>query len=156
MHPYYQNFIFDDARMFVLYEEITRYKLILICHTGFDIAFPLNRICDPARILNVVNNFPEMKFVAAHFGAWQDWDEVEKKLIGKNIYLETSFSLETIGEKKAKELILKHPSGYLLFGTDSPWTDQKSSVKFVRSLNLDNGLTESIFYKNALRLLELN
>ena len=36
MHPYYQNFILDDERMFPLYEQISEAGLILVMHTGFN------------------------------------------------------------------------------------------------------------------------
>ncbi len=155
MHPYYQGFRLDDRNMYTLYEEMTRYNLILISHTGFDMAFPHDRICDPQKIIEVAKNFPDLKFVATHFGSWMDWEEVESNLIGKNIHIETSFSIELMGGSKAKELIGMHPPDYLLFGTDSPWTDQKKSVDSLKSLNLGETLENKIFYKNAKRLLNI-
>lgn len=153
LHPYYQNFIINEERIFPVYEELEKYGLLLVSHTGFDIAFPKNRIADPEKIISVINKFPGLKFIATHFGAWKDWDETEKYLIGKNIYLEISFSLELIDKDKAKKMILKHPSDYILFGTDSPWTGQKETLELFYSLNLDKGTEEKILYKNALRLL---
>jgi uncharacterized protein len=155
LHPYYQGFSLDDEKIFPLYEESLKHNLIIISHCGFDIAFPKDRLCDPDKIINIKNKFPDLKFVASHFGSWQDWYEVEKKIIGKDIYLESSFSIELIGGKKSKELILKHPSDYILFGTDSPWTNQQQSVKVIRSLKLPVELQEKIFCANAKKLLNL-
>ena len=77
MHPYYQNFVLDENRMWPLYERIAAEGLILVMHTGFDIGFPRKRIADPCKIVAVVERVPELKFVATHFGAWDLWDEVE-------------------------------------------------------------------------------
>ena len=40
----------------------------------------------------------------------------------------------------------------VLFGTDSPWADQKKSLDFVRSLPLASDELENILEKNAARL----
>jgi len=154
LHPYYQSFILDSEKIFPLYEALQEHDLIVVSHTGFDIAFPKDRIADPDRILNIIKKFPDLKFITSHLGGWQDWDEVEKKLIGKNIFVEISFSLEELDHNKAKNMIINHPDDYILFGTDSPWTDQKNAVALLKSLNLNNELEKKIFYKNALKLLE--
>ena len=36
----------------------------------------------------------------------------------------------------AIKLLNNHPSDYLLFGTDSPWTDQKKALDILISLKL--------------------
>lgn len=154
-HPYYQKFQINEERIFSIYEEMQKYGLLLVSHTGFDIAFPRERIADPEKIIYVLKKFPDLKFVATHFGAWEDWDEVEKHLIGKKIYMELSFSLELLDKNKAEKMLLSHPSEYLLFGTDSPWTDQKNALKVLNSLNINEEIKEKILYKNACRLLGL-
>jgi len=153
LHPYYQEFKIDEQRMFPIYEQIAGYGLLLVFHTGFDIAFPKYRIADPIKIINIYNKFPDLKIVTTHFGAWEDWDEAENHIIGKKIYMEISFSSGLLHHQRMKEFILKHPSDYILFGTDSPWTDQKQALEDIDSLNLDEELEKKILSKNACRLL---
>ena len=155
LHPYYQNFVLNEEKLFPLYEALQKYKLILVSHTGFDIAFPKNRIADPVKILEITNKFKELKFIATHFGGWQDWDEVEKYLIGKNIFLEISFSLDLMDKNKLLLFFKKHPQGYILFGTDSPWKGQKDTLDLITSLNLNDDLKHNILYRNAVRLLNI-
>ena len=57
MHPYYQDFFIDEERMLPLYERICREDLIILMHTGFDIAFPRTRRVDPAGISRVITQF---------------------------------------------------------------------------------------------------
>ncbi|MBN1412394.1 MAG: amidohydrolase family protein [Spirochaetales bacterium] len=156
LHPYYQKFIIDEERVFPIYEACSKFGLLIVCHTGFDIAFPRDRIADPVRILNVAKRFPNLKFISTHYGSWCDWDEVEKHLIGKPVYMENSFSLDLLSNEQALRMYANHPADYLLFGTDSPWTDQKKALELLYGLGLSQELMEKILYRNAARLLGLN
>ncbi len=152
-HPYYQDFVVDDERLFPLYEEITASGLIVLMHTGFDFAFDRERIADPQRILNVVNRFPGLKIVTSHLGAWDDWDEVERLLAGKSIYMEISFALDLLEKERAREIILKHPKDRILFGTDSPWTGQEATLSLFLNLRLGQEIEQLVLRDNAERLL---
>ena len=61
LHPYYQEFLFNERRMFPLYERIQRHGLILLAHTGFDLGYPHDRVVDAPMIMDVVENFPSLK-----------------------------------------------------------------------------------------------
>lgn len=154
LHPYYQQFDMDDPRVFPIYGAIEEAGLILLCHTGFDLAFPRDRKCDPERIMKVLDYFPQLRLITTHLGSWEDWDEVRRRMIGKRILIETSFSIHVMGRDAARELILAHPGDCLLFGTDSPWADQKKAVEELLSLDLGEDLERRILYRNAARLLD--
>ncbi len=153
MHPYYQKYFINEERMLPFYEALSRYDLILLCHTGFDIAYPHERIADPIKTADIIRQFSDLKFVTSHFGAWEDWDEVEKYLLGKPIYMEISYSLGYLSDEKAAMFFKTHPEDYILFGTDSPWDDQVKALKYFHSFNLGPELEQKILFKNAARLL---
>ena len=153
MHPYYQDFNLDEPRMLRIYEKVSAENLLLVVHTGFDFAFERVRKADPEKIIRIAKLFPELKLVLTHLGAWEDWDEVERLIAGENIYMEISFSLEFLASEKAKKIILGHPPEYILFGTDSPWTDQGKTLELFRSLSLGKTLERKILRENALSLL---
>lgn len=153
LHPYYQDFNIDDEKMMKIYEKITEYNLILTLHTGFDFAFPRIRKADPKKVLKIKSKFPELKLVATHLGGWEDWNEVEKHILGKEIYMEISFSLEFLSMEKAKNIILSHQKNYILFGTDTPWTDQGETLKLLKNLDLPQDREELILRKNAISFL---
>lgn len=153
MHPYYQDFELDEKRLFPLYEAISNASMILVVHCGYDIAFPKTRVADPAKILTIKTNFPDLKLVATHLGGWKIWDEVESQLIGKKIHMEISFALNYLSREQAKRMIINHPSGYVLFGSDSPWDDQSESVQRVKQLGLGTELEEDVLCRNGKRLL---
>ncbi len=153
MHPYYQKFVLDEERMLPLYEKIMEQNLILVMHTGFDIGFPRERIADPKRIAAVIERFPNLKLVATHMGAWDQWDEVESTLAGRSLYMDISFSLHQLSVDDARRLLLKHPADKILFGTDSPWANQKEVIGQLQALALEPELNEAILHRNAEQLL---
>jgi len=154
MHPYYQNFDLDQPRLLPLFEAISRERLILVLHTGFDFAFPRVRKADPEKILRILQQIPDLLLVTTHLGAWEDWDQVEKYLLGKPVYMEISFSLEYLGRQQSRYLITHHPQEYILFGTDSPWADQGACLELFHKLSLPEDLKRLILGENALSLLK--
>lgn len=152
-HPYYQDFSIDEKRLFPVYEELQKQGLIVVMHTGFDLAFERSRKCDPKRILFVMDAFPDLKLVTTHLGAWEDWDEVEKHLSGRKIYMEISFSLDCMPKETARRIIMNHPKDHILFGTDSPWADQGQAVSLLKGLELGQEMESLILRENALKLL---
>lgn len=153
LHPYYQEFKIDEDRLLAAYEKICENNLIVVMHTGFDIAFPRLRIADPPRIMRVIERFPELKLVTTHLGSWEQWDEVRASMAGKPVYMDISYTLDFLPREEALAIINLHPREYLIFGTDSPWADQEKSIRQLRDLGLDQETTESILRKNGNRLL---
>jgi predicted TIM-barrel fold metal-dependent hydrolase len=128
--------------------------LIVLMHAGFDIAYPRDRVADPARIAAVARRIPGLRLVAAHLGGWEDWDEVRRHLLGLPVWLDVSFSLHCMSREAARALILEHRPGYVLFGSDSPWFDQAGTIALIEGLGLDDAARTGILYDNARRLLD--
>lgn len=77
-------------------------------------------------------------------------------MLGKNVYMELSFSLDYMSEDEIKKMIASHPKEYILFGSDSPWDEQSKVVRQFCELKLGEELEELILYKNAAGLLGLS
>lgn len=153
MHSYYQDYLLDDPRLFDLYEKMGELGTILVIHAGYDIAFPRIRKADPQRILDVCRRFPKLKMIATHLGGWDEWADVRALLTGEPIYMEISFALDFLDQNRLRDILLNHPPEYLLFGTDSPWTDQATTLKMLAKLDLPQVLFDQIIGGNARRLL---
>ncbi len=153
MHPYYQGFVLDEKKMLRIYERICTENLILVLHTGFDFAFGRVRKADPGKVIGIHQVFPGLKLVATHMGAWEDWPDVERVMAGRKIYMEISFSLEFMDRGLARNIMMKHPPECILFGTDSPWTNQRETLDLLQGLSLDPALGNRILGENALSLL---
>jgi predicted TIM-barrel fold metal-dependent hydrolase len=155
LHPYYQDFVLDDESLFPAYEAIENSGLVLLVHTGFDMAFERVRCCDPQKIVNVITRFPSLKLVTTHCGAWEDWDEVETHLLGRPVYMDISYSIGKMGEERFRRFLNTHPSDYLVFGTDSPWADQQAAIADAERAITDPQRLEKLFFTNAARLLDI-
>ncbi|OVE82481.1 hypothetical protein BVY04_00805 [bacterium M21] len=155
LHPYYQQFVLDAPEVIPIYRAICEQGLVLLAHTGFDIGFPFDRICDPTRILHVLEQVPGLKLVCGHLGGWSDWDEVERLLLGKEIYLDLAVVRRYLGEDRLRKFLLRHSPDHILFGTDSPWSDQAEEVVALRAMKLPTDLEVKILGQNAERLLGL-
>ncbi len=156
LHPYYQDFFIDEARLTPLFSELEKEEMIIVLHSGYDIGFPEERRADPKMIRELSERFPGLKIVAAHLGSWQQWDEVRRDLYGSRVWLDTSFSLQYLEKEEASSLIKEHGPEKVLFGSDSPWADQGDSLGLIKKLNLSERGKEAIIGNNARLLLDLN
>lgn len=155
LHPDYQEFYVDDERLFPIYEAIFEEELIILFHAGVDVGLPPPVHCTPQRLARVLRHFPGGRIVAAHMGGYLCWEQVERELLGKEIFFDTSFSFRDLGRERMKRLILEHGPEKILFATDSPWTDQRAEVDNIRSLGLPEDVTVMILGLNAASLLGL-
>jgi uncharacterized protein len=155
LHPYYQKFALDEPRMEPLYEAVDRAGLLLLVHCGFDIGFPRDKICDPARVRAVIDARPGLKLIAAHLGGWMDWDETERCLLGRPVVLDLAACFDYLDAERIRRILLEHSPENIVFGSDSPWFDQSLALNHLRGLRLPASLEQAILYKNAARLLKL-
>jgi len=93
-----------------------------------------------------------LDMIAAHLGGWRDWERALENITGSDIYIDTSFSHEVDGET-LMNILSRHDSARVLFGSDSPWTSQKESIASIMELPVNDEFRERIFSKNALELL---
>lgn len=153
LHPEYQSFYVDDKSMFPIYEAAIENNLIIVFHAGADLGYPPPYHCTPEGIKNVIREFTGGKFVAAHMGSFMYWDEVEKYLVGEDIWFDTSFCLSHIAEDQLRRIIDRHGYNRILFASDSPWTSQAEEVEKIRRLELGEVVEEAVLSGNAQRLL---
>lgn len=153
LHPDYQEFFVDEERMFPIYEKAFELGQIVLFHAGLDIGLPGPYHCTPERLLKVVKAFPGGKIVAAHMGSYSYWDDVERLLVGEDIYFDTSYSLGKMDDEQAKRIIENHGYEKILFGTDSPWSGQEEEIARLKRLGLDGEIEAAILGGNAERLL---
>lgn len=98
--------------------------------------------------------------ILAHMGGYRLWDEVEQLLPGHDLYIDTSFCLPNHPDRHEQfaRIIRKMGVDHVLFGSDSPWTDQADSLQAACRLFDTFGFTEeersAILGGNALAILE--
>jgi len=154
LHPMYQDFHLDDPRMDEVFAAAEQRGLLVTSHCGRDIAFPPDDDrASPARAARVVLRHPCLKLICTHLGGWRAWGEVEEHLVGRAVYLETSFSLEQLSPRRAADMIRRHGENRVMMGSDWPWTSQTDEVRNIRSLPLTEDAKRRILSANASDLL---
>ncbi len=153
LHPFYQRFTVDEARLDPIYDAARANGLIVLLHAGYDIAFPRDPLATPAATARVVARHPGLKLVAAHLGGWMDWERARADLVGRPCWLDLSSSLEFLTPAAARDLIERHGARRVLFATDAPWSDPARTLARLRALELDPRQEEWILSANARELL---
>lgn len=155
LHPDYQQFYVDEPELLPIYRALADAGLILLFHAGVDVGLPSPVHCPPQRLAQVLDKVPDLTIIAAHMGGYDCWDDVERYLVGRNLYFDTSYSIAHLGAERMASLIHAHGANKVLFGTDSPWTDQAEEVAKIRALALSDGEIASVLGENAGRLLRV-
>ena len=153
----FQGIALDDERMLRLY-EIMGDDMIAYFHMGRG---PGKHLAEhdkstPDKLVRVLAAFPKLRVVAAHFGGLKMLAEAHQ-LVGKNLYLDTSWT-PTVGEldpKTVADLIMEHGPDKVLFATDYPFADAGEEIKAISKLPLSDEVKERIFGKNAQELFAL-
>jgi len=147
-HPDMQRFDIDDERMTKIYSLLSG-RLPVIFHTG-DYRYSWSH---PARLAKVLDNFPGLTAVAAHFGGWSIFDLALEYLKDRFCYFDISSSLPFLGKKRSEELIRIYGAERFLFGSDYPMWNPDSCLDDFMRLDLNLREQELILYKNALAIL---
>jgi predicted TIM-barrel fold metal-dependent hydrolase len=156
IHNLYQGFDIDDGRMMDLYRAAAERGLVMLFHAGYDPAYEDCSGGGPDRIRRVSKLVPDLRIVAAHSGGWRMWEKVLDHLVGTDVYLEISFTLGQIEETLWERMMERHPVERFVFGTDSPWADQKEYLDMFLALGFPEEDTGKILSANALRLLDMD
>lgn len=158
IHPDYQRTFIDDDRYYNLIKHAKDNDLIVVTHSGVDGAFLDEEVkCSPYRAQKLLERLGGYdKFVFAHLGASDMASEVEKYLVGKDVYFDTGYVFNRENIDVIKRICLNHGTDKILFATDSPWHDQKADIQTLKDCGFSQVDLDNILYKNAKKLLGLN
>jgi predicted TIM-barrel fold metal-dependent hydrolase len=156
-HSLFQNFHPDDEKAFPLYEEISHQGMFMIFHSGPGLVSKLEEevLATPERIARLLRIFPKASLVIAHFGGFHMTEEAKKHLLGKEVYIDTSYPPGLCFQPKdwVLDLIHRHDPERILFGTDTPFARQKEDAEYLLSLPISDDLKEKILWRNGMKLL---
>lgn len=150
MHPDIQQFDIDDIRMHKIY-SILENRLPILMHCG-DYRYSYSH---PKRLRAILEQFPNLTVIAAHFGGWSIFDLAVEYLKDTNCFLDISSSVMFLGNKRSEELISIYGSERILFGSDYPMWDPAEELERFYRLNISSGNKELILNQNILRVLGL-
>ena len=150
MHPDSQVFDIDDARLLPMYEHIQG-KLPVILHMG-DRRYDYSH---PARLRRVLDNFPKLQVIAAHFGAYQIHEQAYQYLKDTDCFFDVSSSLMFMDEGVAEGYINQYGTERFVYGSDFPMWDPAQEMERFMRLKLTDEQFEQIAHKTAEYILKI-
>nr|MBQ4318576.1 amidohydrolase [Clostridia bacterium] len=153
IHPDIQQVDIDDDRMLRLYEEMVKRGLPLFLHMGDD--RPQYRFSEPKKLARVLDRFPELEVVAAHFGGYKSWDGASEYLWGRrNVRYDCSSALWAMDEIEAERLIRGCGVDRVMYGTDYPIPHLNDYFDLFMKISLTEEERRDILYNNAKRFFD--
>lgn len=150
MHPDTQCFAIDDPRLFPAYENIQG-KLPVIFHMG-DKRYNYSH---PAQLRKVLELFPRLQVIAAHFGGYGMYETAYELLHDKDCIYDVSSSMMFMDDGVAEKFIRMYGSERMAFGTDYPLWDPVAETKRFLELKLTDEEFDQIGHKTVERFLSL-
>ena len=152
LHPDIQNFKIDCPEALKLFEICESKGLPMLVHTG-DSRFDNS---NPDRVVHILENFPNLKIIGAHFGGWSMWDEAVRMLSDfDNITVDTSSTFYALGHDRSRELIRAWGADRVMFGTDYPMWNAQPEIDCMLEMALNEDEYRRIFWDNAANIFGL-
>jgi predicted TIM-barrel fold metal-dependent hydrolase len=146
MHPDIQGFAADDPGYLEIYKQCEKAGLPVLLHTG-DRRYDMS---NPNRILPLLEKYPALTFIGAHYGGWSIWEDAVKVYKGiPNFYVDCSSSLPYLSKESALAITREYGADHVMFGTDFPMWGPKSEIETVLSLGLTDDELTQIFSLTA-------
>lgn len=150
LHPDIQRFAVDDKRAMAIFGMCEERGLPVCVHTG-DSRYNYS---NPEKAKIVLEAFPRLTFIGAHFGGWSMWHEAMRVLSRyPNIWVDTSSSLKWLTPRDIRDLVDAYTPERVMFGTDYPLWPVQPEIDRLLSAGLPDEITQKIFWKNAAGLL---
>ena len=150
MHPDFQRFPIDDPRLFPAYDMLRGKKPVMF-HTGD----PRYDYSHPARVKRLLELFPDLQVVAAHFGGYSVYEEAHEALKDTTCVFDVSSSLMFLPEGMAERYINSYGAERLMFGSDFPLWDPGVEVRRFLQLKLTPEQTEQIAHRTAEEIFHI-
>ena len=150
LHPDFSRFPIDDLRLFPMYEAV-RGRLPLLIHMGDD----RYNYSHPIRLRRILELFPGLQVIAAHFGGHTMYDVAYTHLHDTSCFFDISSCLMFMDKATAKQYISMYGAERLVFGTDYPLWDPVNEVQRFMELDLPEKQAAQIANKTARHILKL-
>lgn len=145
LHPDIQKFSLTDPGVMELF-AICQGRLPFLLHLG-DKRYHYS---NPAQVKVVLDTFPHLQVIGAHFAGWSIWEEAAQALYGfDQLMVDCSSSMYALTEEKTMNLIRLYGASRVMFGTDYPLMSPVTEVQRILSLPLSEREREQILYQNA-------
>ena len=148
MHTDCQVFPIDDPRLFPVYDMVQD-KLPILFHMG-DQRYDYSH---PKRLRKVLDLFPKLQVIAAHFGGYTMYELAAEELKDKDCFFDVSSSLMFMEEGVAERYINRHGAERFVYGSDYPMWNPVVEMERFQRLKLTDTQKEQIAHITAEQIL---
>lgn len=150
MHPDSQRFAIDDPRLYPMYEALQE-KIPVMLHMGD----PRYHYSHPSRLRKVLDLFPKLEVIAAHFGGYSMFHTARELLWDTDCVFDISSAMMFMEKGEAEYYINSYGAERMAYGTDYPLWDPVREVQRFQELKLTDDQFDQIAHKTAERILKL-
>ena len=150
MHPDSQRFPIDDPRLYPMYDAVQG-RIPVMLHMGD----PRYNYSHPVRLRHVMDTFPQLQVIAAHFGGYQMFDIAKEQLYDTDCIFDVSSAMMFMEPGEAERYIHFYGAERMAYGTDYPLWDPVEEVNRFLSLKLTADQFDQIAHKTAENLFAL-
>lgn len=154
LQPHFQGYTMEDPAFRKMIETVGE-RLVVLLHGGQEIAAVQDVQPTPARLRQLHDRFPQVRFIFAHLGAFRMWDGVEELLVGQNVYFDASYVFDICPDWRIERIIRNHGFERVVWGSDFPWQPQSQGLAGVARLDLPQDAKRKILGENLAELLGL-
>jgi len=154
MHPEHQAFEPHDRTLDPIWSAAIEHSMIVLFHAGADVIHPSVR-GTATSFARLIDAWPELRVILAHLGGFKQWSAVAEHLQGRDVWLDTAYTLGHLPDEEFVRLVYAHGTDRVLFGSDGPWTDAHTEMEYLARLGFSASDLAGILGGNAARLLGL-
>jgi predicted TIM-barrel fold metal-dependent hydrolase len=155
LHPHYQFYALDDPRIEAILDALGD-EFVVLTHVGAGQNTPNTEgNCTPDKLRRIIDNFPRLRLIAAHFGGYRMFESAMELVAGLPVYVDTSWppGLASLVPQEVRRYIERHGPDRVVFGSDWPMADPIAEIEAIQRLGLTADETEGILGGNLARLL---
>lgn len=153
-HTSHQQFDISDDRCRPLYKRIGQLGMITVIHGGKS----LKRVkywAWPSEVSKVIDCFQGAPFILAHMGG-MNIDKTELNIVkDMPVFVDTAMANRWLSQDEFYEDVQEIGVERVFFGSDLPWGDIGTEIKFVQNAQFTEQEKGQIFYDNAIKILKL-
>jgi predicted TIM-barrel fold metal-dependent hydrolase len=155
-HPAFQRYSLDDPRLDAIWDALQGEFAVTI-HVGKVGDHDDGGGCTPAMVRSIVDRFPRLDVIACHFGGYLLAPEAQEVLVGRRVYLDTSWppSVARLEPARIRTLIERHGADRVVFGSDWPMGDPAAERAAIEGLGLSGVDTAAVLGGNIERICGL-
>ena len=152
LHPDFMKTPLSHSGYGEIFSLAERLGLFVLIHTGYNPFKEERALSTPEKIAKIKEKFDRLTLIAAHLGGFGMAERSFKALYGSGVYLDTSLS--SLREEESLYNVMEaFGEDYILFGSDTPWSNPERELSFIENLPISETAREKILRENALRLI---